>query len=261
MFGSKWNGTTQVKSIFFYKGRDRTRVGYEAMLGGYHKSPWASIGHQSLNPSGYYIEWYLDWKVSHLFSHVRTPDDENRLSFFVFFLSFYFLHTLLVSLPCCLACLVTLPHYLASLPHHFTMLLRRLVVPRATLLSCCLSLPRCLATSHCLVAYCYLIAFLSHVTSLPSCLVVWLSSCFVPLEPPPFVVSLPPCLMLHYLVCLVTLYPMSVGTSLFPFLQGGAWKSKLSNTHKKKWVFFFFFLFFVFHFLLFVLCLQVVFFF
>jgi hypothetical protein len=44
-------------------------------------------------------------------------------------------------------------------------------------------------------------------------------------------------------------------------LQGGAWKSKLSNTHKKKWVFFFFFLFFVFHFLLFVLCLQVVFFF
>jgi hypothetical protein len=175
---------------------------------------------------------------------VRTPDDENRLSFFVFFLSFYFLHTLLVSLPCCLACLVTLPHYLASLPHHFIMLLRRLVVPRATLLSCCLSLPRCLATSHCLVAYCYLIAFLSHVTSLPSCLVVWSSSCFVPLEPPPFVVSLPRCLMLHYLVCLVTLYPMSVGTSLFPFLQGGAWKSKLSNTHKKKVSFFFLFSFF-----------------
>jgi len=187
------------------------------MLGGYHKSPWASIGHQSLNPSGYYIEWYLDWKLSHLFSHVRTPDDENRLSFFVFFLSFYFLHTLLVSLPCCLACLVTLPHYLASLPHHFIMLLRRLVVPRATLLSCCLSLPRCLATSHCLVAYCYLIAFLSHVTSLPSCLVVWSSSCFVSLDPAPpiccFTTSMPhaslSCLLCYLVPYVGWYFPLS----------------------------------------------------
>lgn len=137
------------------------------MLGGYHKSPWASIGHQSLNPSGYYIEWYLDWKLSHLFSHVRTWWWKS-VKFFCFFPFFLFPS----HLACFLALLSRLPRYVASSFDHVasspccTSSYFAVLLSFPASLPCHITLPRCLLLPHCLLVSCYLAAFL------PCCLVV-----------------------------------------------------------------------------------------
>lgn len=108
--------------------------------------------------------------------------------FFLFHLSSFFfvfsifLHALIVSLPCHLACFVTLPCYLVSLPHfvpssfhHVASLpccalcyfATSLPLPcLVALLHHIASLPHYLLLSHCLLASCCLTAFL------PRCLVV-----------------------------------------------------------------------------------------
>jgi len=141
----------------------------------------------------------------------------HLLFFFLLFPSIFFPHASLVLLPCCLACLVALSCYHASLPRFVPSSFHLVVLspccascyfiaslPLLALLLCCIALFHCLAQLHCLATYCYPIAMLPHVASLPSCLVAWLSSCFVPPDTPP------PNLLFHYFIAshLATLFAL-----------------------------------------------------
>ncbi len=215
------------------------------------------------------INFFSFFSLTFLHSHFFSLS----ISFFGFLFLVLLLPPCLVMLSIVLSCYLVASSYYLDLLHFHAAASRWFITTqslRCMLLGCCLVIPHCCLIATCVLPHHYfvttfVIAFIV-ISSLPMCCLVVVSlfpCCFVtlpcclasllhciklpsePSHPPPP----PPHLLLHYLTtsCLVTFLPRYLSWLVFPSSllfcreELGAWRSKDSNNHYRRLVFYFFF--------------------